>query len=173
MSIRERSGKLLLIMALKTTFGFTHLHSVTGFLSPVCGDQRVRHDCSAPPGYVKSHSVKPFLFPTYTFMAPLHHMLSLLISPSIQQPPQIQLNHQILLNYHLPPFPSETKSPTPLSPTWISLRYCQKSHRLLPNCREGHHPPRRPMRFHSKMLAEEMHWMRNSVNNGKNLNDNN
>lgn len=101
MSIRERSGKLLLIMALKTTFGFTHLHSVTGFLSPVCGDQRVRHDCSAPPGYVTSHSVKPFLFPTYTFMSPLHHMLSYL---------NLSLNSAAAADPTQPPDPSQLPS---------------------------------------------------------------
>ena len=150
---RERSGKLLSMMALMTTFGFTHLRSFTGLLSSVCGDQRIRHDCSAPPGIRSNH---PFSKPTHSW-PPFFTLLS----------PNLSLNSAAVAAPTRPPdpfqlpspsqFPSETNSLTPASPTSIPLRWCQNSHHLLPNCREENHLPRRSMSFHSNLLAENVH----------------
>ncbi|KAF3590131.1 hypothetical protein F2Q69_00029913 [Brassica cretica] len=85
-------------------------------------------------------------------MASLFFTRSLSISHSIQQPPQLQHNHQNLINYYL----IRRFHPTVLSPTSILLRWCQNSHCLLPNCREENHPLRCPMSFHSNLLSTSM-----------------
>lgn len=74
----------------------------------VCGDQRIRHDFSAPPGYVTPHSAKPFLYKHGIFPS---HALSPTEPPDPSQTPSPS------------PFPSETNSPIPLSPSSIPLRW--------------------------------------------------
>ncbi|KAF8098697.1 hypothetical protein N665_0260s0007 [Sinapis alba] len=83
--VQERRNK-------KTTFG---LNALALTWRP---KNKTRLLCST--GICNPHSVKLFLFPTSTNMASSLHALSLLIIPSIQQQPQLLLNHQILRHFH-------------------------------------------------------------------------
>ncbi|KAF3556785.1 hypothetical protein F2Q69_00010379 [Brassica cretica] len=127
---------------------------------------------SPSPGSSAPLHPPPFLSPNHSNPLPnlhihgLFHSHCLSLSLPLSLPPNRSLNSAAVTAPIQPPYPSqqpfpppfpsetETNSPAPLTPTSITLRWCQNSHHLLLNYQEENHSPRRPMSLQSNLLAE-------------------